>query len=104
MPCQVQEHILQGGTVHLQVADLRGAGGEFGDDGDGHVAAGRQRDPDDLRFGGAGGFGAGAEQFTCGPSVLGSGTVRSRWSPPIFAFSSGGLPVVITRPRSSTAI
>ena len=32
-----------------------------------------QRDPDDLRFGGAAGFGAGAEQFTCGPSVLGVG-------------------------------
>ena len=39
MPCQVQEHILQGGTVHLQVADSRTAGGEFGDDGNGHVAA-----------------------------------------------------------------
>jgi methyltransferase family protein len=41
-----------------------------GEEGDGDLAVGRQRDPQDLRFCGTGRPGAGAEQVTCGPSLL----------------------------------
>jgi transposase len=62
----VQEDILQGGTVHLQVADPHTAAGKLGEHGDGDLTTSGQRDPQDLRFGGAGRLGAGAEQLPRG--------------------------------------
>jgi hypothetical protein len=66
----VQEDILQGGTVHLQVADPHTARGELGEHGDGHATTGRQRNPDDLRSSGAGRLSAGAKRLPRGLPLL----------------------------------